>query len=72
MFDYFIIDCSNINDTIICDSIVKSDHFATLSLLGLHVETKKVPVQQNFSIKRTIMHLILNTALNNKTGKNVC
>ena len=44
LIDYIITDCSTINDTIICDSIVKSDHFATLSLLGLHVETKKVPV----------------------------
>ena len=51
LIDYIITDCSTINDTIICDCIVKSDHFATLSLLGLHVETKKVPVQKKFSIK---------------------
>ena len=48
LIDYNITECSTINDTIICDSIVKSDHFATLSLLGLHVEAKKVPVQRNF------------------------
>ena len=46
LIDYIITDCSTINDTLICDSIVKSDNFATLSLLGLHVETKKVPVQK--------------------------
>ena len=46
LIDYIITECSTINDTIICDSIVKSDHFATLSLLGLHVEAKKVPVQK--------------------------
>ena len=44
--DYIITDCSTKNDAIICDSIVKSDHFVTLSLLGLHVETKNVPVQK--------------------------
>ena len=32
LIDYIITDCSTINDTIICDRIVKSDHFATLSL----------------------------------------
>ena len=62
LIDYIITDCSTINDTIICDSIVKSDHFATLSLLGLHVELKRYQSRKNFSIKRTIMHLILNTA----------
>ena len=48
LIDYIITDCSTITNTIICDSIVKSDHFATLSLLGLHVETKNVPVQNTF------------------------
>ena len=52
LIDYIITDCSTINDTIICDSIVKSDHFATLSLLGLHVETKKVPIQKKFFDKK--------------------
>ena len=52
LIDYIITDCSTINDTIICDSIVKSDHFATLSLLGLHVETKKIPVQKKFFDKK--------------------
>ena len=52
LIDYIITDCSTINDTIICDSIVKSDHFATLSLLGLHIETKKVPVQKKFFDKK--------------------
>ena len=52
LIDYIITDCSTINDTIICDSIVKSDHFATLSLLGLHVESKKVPVQKKFFDKK--------------------
>ena len=52
LIDYVITDCSTINNTIICDSIVKSDHFATLSLLGLHVETKRVPVQRKFFDKK--------------------
>ena len=52
LIDYIITDSSTINDTIICDSIVKSDHFATLILLGLHVETKKVPVQKKFFDKK--------------------
>ena len=48
LIDYIFTDCSTINDTIICDSIVKSDHFATLSLLGLHVETKGTSPEKNF------------------------
>ena len=40
------------NDTINCDSIVKSDHIASLSLLGLHVENKNVAVQKNFFDKK--------------------
>ena len=52
LIDYIITDCSTINDTIICDSIVKSDHFATLSLLGIHAEIKKIPIQKkNFDKK---------------------
>ena len=52
LIDYIITDCSTINDTIICDSMAKSDHFATLSLLGLHVETKKVPVRKKIFDKK--------------------
>ena len=52
LIDYIITDCSTINDTVICESIVKSDHFPTLCLLGLHVETKKVPIQKRFLEKK--------------------
>ena len=62
LIDYIITDCSTINDTIICDSIVKSDHFATLSLSGFKLKLKRYQFKKKFSIKRTIMHLILNTA----------
>ena len=52
LIDYIITDCSTINGTIISAGIVKSEHFATLSLLGLRVETKKEPVQKkNFDKK---------------------
>ena len=46
LIDCINTDCSTIKDTIICDSIVKSDHIATLSLLELRVEFKKVPFQK--------------------------
>ena len=69
LIDYMITDCSTINDTIICDSIIKSDHFANLSLLGLHVETKKVPVQKKFFDKKNYNALDFKHCLDNKTGK---
>ena len=46
LIDCINTDCSTIKDTIICDSIVKSYHIAILSLLGLRVEIKKVPIQK--------------------------
>ena len=52
LIDYIINDSSTINDNIICDNIVKSDKLATLSLIGLHVETKKVQVQTKFFDKK--------------------
>ena len=52
LIDQIITDCSTMNYTINCDSIVKSDHFATLILLGIHVETKNVPAPNKFFDKK--------------------
>ena len=52
LIDYIITNCSLINDNVICDSIVKGDHFATLSMLGLLAETKKMLVQKTFYDKK--------------------
>ena len=52
LIDYIIADFSLVNDTFICDSIVKSDHFATLSMLGLRVEIKQMPVQKTIYDKK--------------------
>ena len=49
---YIISDCSTLNDTIICHRIIKSDQFATIRQLGLHVETRKSPVQKKFLKKK--------------------
>ena len=38
LIDFIITNCSLINDTVLCDSIVKVENLATLSMSGLRVE----------------------------------
>ena len=69
---YIITDCSIINDTIIFDSILKSDHFASLSLLRLHVETKKVPVQKKLFDKKNYNALDFKHCLEQQNWQIMC
>ena len=41
-------DWSLINNTVICDDIVRNDHLASLPMLGLRVENKMMPFQKKF------------------------
>ena len=48
LIDFIITNCSLTNDTVFCDSIVKIENLATLSMFGLRVENKMVPVLKTF------------------------
>ena len=48
LIDYTFTDFYLINDIGICDSFVKNGNFATLSLSGLHIETKNLPDRKSF------------------------
>ena len=56
LIDCIITDCSPINDNVLCDIIVKSDQLATLGMIGLLVETKKMLNQKTLYRKGLYCH----------------